>query len=641
MVARRQERVSRGELLRRHRERGFVGREPQRSLFAHNLSRNDMEAPFVFYVHGLGGVGKSTLLRQWREAARATGALTALVEGNDVHGVPDVLTELARQLSAAADSPLRKFEEAVKAYRSRQVTVAAGEAGPEPGGDGASLPSRFAVQALVGGAGALIPGGSVVGAMANQEALARGLDRAWGATAGRGRREPQGDVTGLSEAFVAELDRMSEDWPRIVLFFDTWERSGPYLDGWLPRLVENEQVPFPANVIVVLAGRDELSPREWEPLREADAVCDVPLEVFTREETQALLARHGVRDPEVVDAVVRVSGGLPLLVDLLAQTTPESAASMENRGDLVDVVVDRFLQWIEDPHQRETVLVCSLAQELNEDVFTALAPPGGQHLWGWLCGQSFVSGQGDYKQYHAVVRASMLHRMRTNSPQGWRELHERLADAQDVQLATVEEELTTEWAARNGTDAGILPEYAQWADERWRRYRAGRTYHRLCAAPHAALGEVLGDVARAAWRDPAYLRQWIDVLSQAARDSGDPALQAWSDRLLQAAAEEDAALACLTTILTDSPVPRPVRARVLAYRGGLQAEARRDQQAMEDLNQAVLLAPQEDTPLALRGEAHREAGRYDQAITDLTNALNLNPENTWALAQRGEAHREA
>ncbi|WP_139121362.1 tetratricopeptide repeat protein, partial [Streptomyces sp. SolWspMP-sol7th] len=178
----------------------------------------------------------------------------------------------------------------------------------------------------------------------------------------------------------------------------------------------------------------------------------------------------------------------------------------------------------------------------------------------------------------------------------------------------------------------------RWADERWRRHRAGRAYHRLCAAPHAALGEVLGDLANAAWRDPALLRQWTDVLGQAARDGADPALRIWSDRLLQAAAEEDAAIACLTTILTDSPVPSPVRARVLTYRGGLHTEARRDQQAMDDLNQAVLLAPQEDDPVALRGVAHRQAGRYNDAITDLTTALNLNPEDTWALIQRGQAH---
>ncbi|MYU48399.1 hypothetical protein GTV15_20675 [Streptomyces sp. SID7803] len=77
----------------------------------------------------------------------------------------------------------------------------------------------------------------------------------------------------------------------MVLFFDTWEQTAQYLDGWLLRLLSEEFGPVPANVIVVLAGREELSEREWALLR--DQVADVPLEVFTEAETRSLLASRG------------------------------------------------------------------------------------------------------------------------------------------------------------------------------------------------------------------------------------------------------------------------------------------------------------------------------------------------------------
>ncbi|GAA3792155.1 hypothetical protein GCM10022206_34890 [Streptomyces chiangmaiensis] len=51
---------------------------------------------------------------------------------------------------------------------------------------------------------------------------------------------------------------------------------------------------------------------------------------------------------------------------------------MDQGGDAVDAAVERFLQWINDPRQRETVLACALAPQLNEDVFAAVAPEEAQ-----------------------------------------------------------------------------------------------------------------------------------------------------------------------------------------------------------------------------------------------------------------------
>jgi len=168
---------------------------------------------------------------------------------------------------------------------------------------------------------------------------------------------------------------------------------------------------------MVLAGRDELSEREWAPLRAQ--VADVPLEVFTQSETRALLAARAVTEPGAVEAVLQLSIGLPLLAELFALTRPATAGEVDGGGDVVDAAVERFVQWINDPRQRETVLACALAPQLNEDVFAAAAPREARDLWGWLCAQPFVSGHGDFKQYHDVVRASMVRQHRVNSPDRW------------------------------------------------------------------------------------------------------------------------------------------------------------------------------------------------------------------------------
>ena len=78
------ERRSRGELIRQRAQAQFVGRRAQLSLFAENLAKDPLAqadpADFLFHVHGVGGVGKSTLLHQWREAAQRAGAVTAVVD---------------------------------------------------------------------------------------------------------------------------------------------------------------------------------------------------------------------------------------------------------------------------------------------------------------------------------------------------------------------------------------------------------------------------------------------------------------------------------------------------------------------------------------------------------------------------------
>ncbi|GAA0517659.1 hypothetical protein Ade02nite_83980 [Paractinoplanes deccanensis] len=62
-------RRSLSERLRLARSRAFVGREEQVAAFGAAV-RNDPAAALVFYLHGPGGVGKSTLVRHLADEAR-------------------------------------------------------------------------------------------------------------------------------------------------------------------------------------------------------------------------------------------------------------------------------------------------------------------------------------------------------------------------------------------------------------------------------------------------------------------------------------------------------------------------------------------------------------------------------------------
>ncbi|MFF8861240.1 ATP-binding protein [Streptomyces sp. NPDC015139] len=72
--------VSVGERLSSARTRAFVGRETELDRFGEALA-GDPEAPFGFYVHGPGGIGKSTLLRRLADRVRAAGRLLVELDG--------------------------------------------------------------------------------------------------------------------------------------------------------------------------------------------------------------------------------------------------------------------------------------------------------------------------------------------------------------------------------------------------------------------------------------------------------------------------------------------------------------------------------------------------------------------------------
>ncbi|WP_405704700.1 tetratricopeptide repeat protein [Streptomyces xanthophaeus] len=593
------------------------------ALFTENLSKDPQSeedpAEFLFHVRGVGGVGKSTLLRQWQEAARRADAVTAVVDENDVHGVEQALVELARQLAEQGGS-CKEFDKAVDQFRRDQAV--AGE--PLPAEGEASVSSRVVTQAALG-AVSLVPGAGVVTAMVNQDAAAQGLDRLRSASQARVRRRgARGDEAGLSRAFVAELDRLCRRHQWVVLFFDTWEQTAGYLDGWLLRLLEEEFGAVPANVMVVLAGRDELAEREWASLR--GQVADVPLEVLTEAETRSLITARGVTDPGVVEAVLRLSMGLPLLVELLALSRPHTVEDVDAGGDLVDVSVERFVQWITDAEQREAVRACALPLQLNEDVFAAATGPGGQGLWEWLCGQPFVSGRGGFKHYHAVVRASMVRQERTHSPQGWASAHLRLADTHAAWRATVEER---------------LPEAERWKDPEWRRHRLDETYHRLCAHPVTQLTPALEQVVHAADQDTAVLRQWIETLEQAAQDTTDAALLSWSGRLRDALVGDEPEVTCLGVLLSHGHLHAETRSWAYTYRGRRLYFCDRDEEALTELDRAIAHNARNARAWARRGETHRWLGHHDEAVSDLTTALEINPTYAWALASRGQAHQQA
>ncbi len=105
--------------LNRARHQRFIGRADEVTLFAQALAA---ELPFfVLYVHGPGGVGKTTLLAEYARLAEQTGAMAWSIDGRNVEATPEAF--LAALRLALGLDPAAAPAEALAAHQGRWVLL--------------------------------------------------------------------------------------------------------------------------------------------------------------------------------------------------------------------------------------------------------------------------------------------------------------------------------------------------------------------------------------------------------------------------------------------------------------------------------------------------------------------------------------
>ncbi|MFF2523877.1 tetratricopeptide repeat protein [Streptomyces liangshanensis] len=702
------------ELIRRRQR--FVGRRAELGAFRDNLglAPDDEAHRFLFHVHGIAGVGKTSLVREWEKTARECGALTAYVD-DTVNSVPEALAAISAEC-ARQGFPLKRLDRLLETYRQRRHeaesasaavmpgpagTGEAGEAGQQGGGPSAGSTALATAGAI--GLGMIPVVGAFAGAV-DTTRLAEGTDRLRAALSARFRNPDDvrlvlaPDVV-LTPVLVDELTDALRQVPWVTLFFDTYERTSPFLGGWLHDLMTTERYGrLPLQVVVTLAGREPFDTALWEGF--ADFMADVRLDPFTEDESRRLLAARSVTEETVVAEVLRLSGGLPVLVSTLAQNRP---ADPDDVGDPSATAVERFLKWERDPLRRRVALDCALPRALDEDVFLAVVEgeedagtAGAAGLYDWLRALPFVTGTPSARdaglRYHDVVRAPMLRLRRTRSPRGWTARHAALArhftawrEEAEVETGTAEAETGspeaatgTEAGARDGTGArertGPRAD-ERWESARWRALRLEETYHSLCASPATALPAALRDVAEACREGVGAARRCALALAEAGEDTDDAAVREWGRRLGAALGDDETGVRNALDLLLDGTALDPagravahrVRGRVLSAEGryepaladfdrsialvpdryeaylhrGITHRRRGDTRAaLADFHHADELAPDSTRILRAWGEALRAAGRYEEAVALLDRAIAAAPGNAYAIASRGGAlHR--
>ncbi|GCE29239.1 hypothetical protein KDA_47230 [Dictyobacter alpinus] len=126
--------ISLQSILKRRQQEAFVGREGQLHSFRRNLALDlsDDRRIFIFNVFGQGGIGKTSLLRHFRQYAEEAQCTTTWCDENE-NDISMTMAHIAEQCEAH-EQAFKPFNECYHTYRQRRHEL---ELDPEAQEEGA------------------------------------------------------------------------------------------------------------------------------------------------------------------------------------------------------------------------------------------------------------------------------------------------------------------------------------------------------------------------------------------------------------------------------------------------------------------------------------------------------------------------
>ncbi|WP_322769456.1 AAA family ATPase [Frankia sp. Cr1] len=396
-------------------QREFVDREPVLEAFAAELGRLG-DGPRILNLTGVGGIGKSRLLRELKDRAREAHRTATLdLQIPALRQQEDALAALRGEIGALGIH-FDRFDIAYAVLWQRLHPHLRLDKAELPFLDGSSMLTDV-VDTVAG-----LP------FFGTARGLIRILER--GSSDVRRRMQVRRDNTlqilddlpnsDLADAvtylFAADLRDGSAEKP-YVLFVDSYEalvpapvRSGRahLADGWLRDLCAQLDAG-----LVVVASREPLRWETDEP-EWSDAVRVRDIGGLPMAARLDLLEAGGITDPAHRHTVAEASAGLPFYLHLAVDTYQQSDAATGRAAVSQSQILARFLEHVSADEIR-TLEVLSPARLFDYEVFRFLAArfhlPGDRLAWESLTSYSFVYPAGDALRFHQLMGAALSTRL--------------------------------------------------------------------------------------------------------------------------------------------------------------------------------------------------------------------------------------
>jgi tetratricopeptide (TPR) repeat protein len=606
------------DILRRRQKDEFIGRTEHLAFYRQNLEYpvdSDLKR-FIFSVSGQAGVGKTSLLRRFRHVSDSFGALSVWTDEAEI-SIPEVLAHFSTQLEKQGVE-LKSFNPRYKVYREKRQELEADPEAPQ------GFPALIGRAIAKGGVrlGRRIPVGGVAFDFVDEDTLTNLMGDVATYVARRITNKDEAQLVlepteVLTPLFLKDIEKLAEK-KLVCLFFDTYERTSIFLDDWLRDVLEGRFGLVPSNILISIAGQQELDKSKWAPYEGLTA--RVGLGLFSETETLDYLKQKGIADPQLSEAILKLSGRLPLLVAILASEGIEQ----DGLEDPTDTAVKRFLKSIDDPKRQQIALDASLPRKLNRDlvsVITESTEP--DELFTWLKSMPFVLNHAEGWGYHSLARELMLRQKRHETQQGWSELHRKLAAYHEGLLSALD--LKPKQRFYNSIAQSLSLEIL---------------YHRLCDFQTKHLSHALENFAQVFSVSIDYARRWAETVHQAGVDGESKETEEWGRKLIKGVVafekddlEEVAGL--FTLLLKEQYIPKSAHPNIYHQRAVLYWKLENDDRAFQDFSSAIELDPENGSLFIFRSLVAEGMDNFEHALSDVNHGMGLSQESDWLFYIRG------
>ena len=152
----------------------------------------------------------------------------------------------------------------------------------------------------------------------------------------------------LTQAFVESLVRHAKHIP-VALILDTYEKASADVDTWLRQFLLANKALKDSKVRLVVAGRYHLFRKEgWKELiSRSKLVQEFSLKEFEDKQTKSYLEQIGFSDKREVDKLWKTTKGLPFHLDLIRQEKQD-----EEPINFTEEISDRLLKGLTEQQKR-------------------------------------------------------------------------------------------------------------------------------------------------------------------------------------------------------------------------------------------------------------------------------------------------
>jgi tetratricopeptide (TPR) repeat protein len=397
----------------------------------------------ILVIHGLGGVGKSTLLKIYALTCRKQHIPSALIASEEAPSPVDVLADWEADLNHDGVS-LPTFHKTLTHYRAIQAKVEDEvKKRQQTKSQIVGTLSKTAAKTAISMAASAIPIiGPLVGAVGGESAEAF-IDWLRGFLT-----KPDMDLY-LDPAKRLDSDFLSDLVPvaarqRIVLMTDTYEQMTA-LDDWMRELARR----LPKNVLLVIAGRTVPAwDRSWQDWMGKAEIIE--LKEMTPDDIRTLVHRYyafirsGDPDPKQVEAIIQFARGLPMVATTVVQLWVKYGLEefQTVRPQVVADLVDRLLEGV-PPEMRPAFESAAVLRYFNVEALSALLENGNaEALYAELRRWPFIRSRKEGLAVHDTMREMINEALKTRTPERFRSLQERAVAYYETRLekATGEEQ---------------------------------------------------------------------------------------------------------------------------------------------------------------------------------------------------------